>query len=106
MSDTMGLHGTALTHDISSFKRYLDHMKMGVVVNLDCHLISLQRKMTPQGDVGTGEGGSRETSIGKITNLVRKHSILASKLVVYVTLMRSLRTPTTTGSKAVIQTMA
>lgn len=33
MSDTMGPHGTALTHDISSIKRYLDHMEVGFVVN-------------------------------------------------------------------------
>lgn len=66
MSDTMGLHGTALTQDIGSTKRYLEDMKASVVVNLDCHLISIQRKMTPHRDVGTGEGSSRETSISNI----------------------------------------
>lgn len=58
LSDTMGLKDNAITHDISSVKRNLDAMKLGVVVNLDLHLNSLQRKMTncPQMDMGEGSG--------------------------------------------------
>lgn len=66
ISDDTPLQGRSLTEDFNTIKRDLNAMKMGSIVNLDFHLMSLTKRMDSAQSVNRVGGSSYDIPFGTI----------------------------------------